>query len=155
MRGREPRRSMRHNRESVYRAHVALMCEICEVHGHVPCRPPAATCEARTAMSEQQTSLNIEMLSFILTTHRKNPYSEVTVKENPKCELTRRTASISISNFLKHKRGRENQDGPTPVGYRHCRKIRPPRCRRSRRNLKTMETSTRFRQRGPPSTRTT
>ncbi|GBP81573.1 Lachesin [Eumeta japonica] len=36
MRGREPRRSMRCDRESVHRAHVALIREICEVHGHAP-----------------------------------------------------------------------------------------------------------------------
>ncbi|GBP04142.1 hypothetical protein EVAR_68531_1 [Eumeta japonica] len=38
----------------------------------------------------QYTSLSIETLSIILLTHRKNPYSETTVKENPICGLRRR-----------------------------------------------------------------
>ncbi|GBP26330.1 hypothetical protein EVAR_95501_1 [Eumeta japonica] len=36
MRGREPRWSLPYDCESVYRAHVALIREICEVHGHTP-----------------------------------------------------------------------------------------------------------------------
>ncbi|GBP10308.1 hypothetical protein EVAR_5629_1 [Eumeta japonica] len=34
MRGRDPRRSQRYDRESEYRANMALIREICEVHGH-------------------------------------------------------------------------------------------------------------------------
>ncbi|GBP16706.1 hypothetical protein EVAR_13329_1 [Eumeta japonica] len=37
----------------------------------------AATCEARAAINKS----NIEMLSIILLTHRKNPYSEATMKK--------------------------------------------------------------------------
>ncbi|GBP31531.1 hypothetical protein EVAR_84643_1 [Eumeta japonica] len=35
-RGREPERPTRYGRESVYRAHVVLLRQICEVHGHAP-----------------------------------------------------------------------------------------------------------------------
>ncbi|GBP10334.1 hypothetical protein EVAR_5650_1 [Eumeta japonica] len=36
MRGREPRWSIWYGHESVYRAYVALIREICKVHGHAP-----------------------------------------------------------------------------------------------------------------------
>ncbi|GBP10988.1 hypothetical protein EVAR_5539_1 [Eumeta japonica] len=57
MRGREPRRPIRYDRESVYGAYVAFMREICEVHGHTPSTvicTPAATCEARAAITKSE-----------------------------------------------------------------------------------------------------
>ncbi|GBP33489.1 hypothetical protein EVAR_23892_1 [Eumeta japonica] len=107
MRRGEPRRSMRYDRESVYRAHVALMLEVYEVYGHVPSIGMYAaymcsrcviyklqrnwcirrsctlttTCEARAVIN----GLHIQTLSIILPTHRKNPYSEATVKNLADC----------------------------------------------------------------------
>ncbi|GBP18126.1 hypothetical protein EVAR_12907_1 [Eumeta japonica] len=57
MRGRQRRRSLRYDRESVHRTHVALIPQICEVHGHAPsiviCTP-IATCEARAAIYKSE-----------------------------------------------------------------------------------------------------
>ncbi|GBP51186.1 hypothetical protein EVAR_98010_1 [Eumeta japonica] len=114
IRGQEPRRSLRYDRESVYGLHVAFMCKMCEFVRveHTPCArahgllitgfplheenykkkcirrncTPAATCKARAAINKSE---HLKTLSIILPTHCKNPYSEATVKENPKCGLTR------------------------------------------------------------------
>ncbi|GBP85918.1 hypothetical protein EVAR_83531_1 [Eumeta japonica] len=45
-----------------------------------------ATCEARAALNKSEHRNAVHHLN----THHKNQYSEVTVKENPKCGLTRR-----------------------------------------------------------------
>ncbi|GBP18766.1 hypothetical protein EVAR_93194_1 [Eumeta japonica] len=73
MQDREPQRSLQYDREPVYRAHVALMRKISKVH--------VVLRSSLEKLVLQKTSLNIETLSIILSTRRKNPYSEATVKK--------------------------------------------------------------------------
>ncbi|GBP06382.1 hypothetical protein EVAR_4536_1 [Eumeta japonica] len=88
MRGRELRRSIRYDRESVYRAHVALIREICEVYGYalsIIIRTLAATSETRAAINKSEHRKAVH--------HFAHPPQESVLRGdcegNPKCGLTR------------------------------------------------------------------
>ncbi|GBP28468.1 hypothetical protein EVAR_93415_1 [Eumeta japonica] len=78
---REPRRSLRYDRESIYRAHATLMRKICEVHDHVPLIKMTIRRHAkeRTNKTTNSIQMEIEQIPVASTIARESLGSPKTV----------------------------------------------------------------------------